>query len=156
VFYFSRAEQAALVALVALLLAGTGVLVYQRGKRAGAAAGPAPLLVEAPAVEAADAAPAGREAPGAPEADDGKDPHWGNARQPAQPSPASRIHLNTATARDLEALPGIGPVLAQRIVQRRQDLVEQRGHGFESVDELLSVPGIGAKRLAAIRDLVAL
>src|ERR1051326_6650953 len=66
---------------------------------------------------------------------------------PPGPPPASPaagrapLDLNTATATELDALPGIGPVLAARIVQHRRE------HGpFRSVDELLSVPGIGARR----------
>jgi competence protein ComEA len=59
------------------------------------------------------------------------------------------INLNTATAEQLEAIPGIGPVLAQRIIEYRQT------HGrFQSVDELLEVHGIGAKRLENMRPYV--
>lgn len=59
------------------------------------------------------------------------------------------INLNTATAAQLEALPGVGPVLAQRIIEYRQT------HGrFQSVDELLEVRGIGTKRLENIRPYV--
>lgn len=56
------------------------------------------------------------------------------------------IDLNTARAVDLEALPGIGPVLAQRIVALR----DERG-GFSNLDELRAVKGIGAKRLKTLR-----
>jgi len=59
------------------------------------------------------------------------------------------LDLNAASARQLEALPGIGPVLAQRIVDYR----EGRG-GFRSTAELRSVSGIGPKRMAAIERLV--
>jgi competence protein ComEA len=59
------------------------------------------------------------------------------------------INLNTATADQLEAIPGIGPVLAQRIIEYRQT------HGrFQSVDELLEVRGIGPKRLESMRPYV--
>ncbi|MHA7269280.1 helix-hairpin-helix domain-containing protein [Arthrobacter sp. HLT1-20] len=59
------------------------------------------------------------------------------------------INLNTASAADLDALPGVGPVLAQRIVAWRID------HGpFVSVDALDAVSGIGATLLAGLRDLV--
>lgn len=59
------------------------------------------------------------------------------------------ISLNRATASELEELPGVGPVLAERIVSFR----EQNGR-FETVEGLLEVPGIGEAKLAAIRDLV--
>jgi competence protein ComEA len=64
-------------------------------------------------------------------------------------SPAGLINVNTATAEQLETLPGIGPVLAGSIVEYR----EQNGP-FTSVDQLLEVSGIGEARLADIRDLV--
>jgi competence protein ComEA len=59
------------------------------------------------------------------------------------------IDLNSATAEQLEAIPGIGPVLAQRIIEYRQ----MRGR-FQSVDELLEVRGIGPKRLESMRPYV--
>lgn len=60
-----------------------------------------------------------------------------------------RVTLNRATAAELEALPGVGPVLAERIVAFR----EENG-SFDTVEDLLSVPGIGESKLAALRDLV--
>ena len=60
------------------------------------------------------------------------------------------VHLNTATIAELDALPGIGPVTAQKIIDFREE------HGaFRSVDELDAVPGIGAARLEQLRELVA-
>lgn len=59
------------------------------------------------------------------------------------------LSLNRATAGELETLPGVGPVLAERIVSFRDD-----NGGYEAVDDLLEVPGIGEAKLAAIRDLV--
>ncbi|RAN74328.1 hypothetical protein B5P43_29120 [Bacillus sp. SRB_336] len=59
------------------------------------------------------------------------------------------LNLNTATAEQLDALPGVGPVLAARVVAWRTD------HGpFTSVDELDAVSGIGPKLLSNIRPLV--
>jgi competence protein ComEA len=64
--------------------------------------------------------------------------------------PGGPVHLNTATLEQLDELPGIGPVTAQKILDYRQQ------HGsFGSVDELDAIPGIGPARLAQIRDLVA-
>jgi competence protein ComEA len=68
----------------------------------------------------------------------------------AQSSPGGPIHLNTATAEELETIPGVGPVTAQRII----DFREQNGP-FRSVDELDAVSGIGPKRLEQLRELVA-
>ncbi len=59
------------------------------------------------------------------------------------------IDINTATVRDLTALPGIGPKIAERIVGTRRDI-----GGFASVDDLRRVNGIGPKKLEAIRGLV--
>ena len=59
------------------------------------------------------------------------------------------LSLNRATETELQSLPGVGPVLAQRIVAYR----EQNGR-FEDVEELLEVPGVGEQKLASIRDLV--
>lgn len=64
--------------------------------------------------------------------------------------PAGPVHLNTATLEQLDALPGVGPVTAQKILDFRQE------HGaFGSVDELDAIPGIGPARLEQLRDLVA-
>ena len=65
-------------------------------------------------------------------------------------APTGPVHLNSATAEQLDALPGVGPVTAQKILDYRQK------HGaFSSVDELDAVPGIGPARLDELRDLVA-
>jgi competence protein ComEA len=65
-------------------------------------------------------------------------------------APSGPVHLNSATLEQLDELPGVGPVTAQKIVDYRT------AHGgFGSVDELDAVPGIGPARLADLRDLVA-
>jgi competence protein ComEA len=62
-----------------------------------------------------------------------------------------KVHLNSATLEQLDELPGVGPVTAQKILDYRA------AHGaFGSVDELDAVPGIGPARLAELRDLVDL
>lgn len=67
----------------------------------------------------------------------------------AQGSTGGPINLNTADEAALDTLPGVGPVLAGRIVQWRN----QNGR-FTSVDELAEVAGIGERVLAGLRDLV--
>ena len=62
---------------------------------------------------------------------------------------AEKVDLNRATEKDFEALPGIGPVLAERIVEYRQS----RG-AFREVDQLRHVNGIGKKKFERIRSLV--
>lgn len=59
------------------------------------------------------------------------------------------ISPNRADASQLEQLPGVGPVLAERIVAHR----EANGP-FQAVEDLLDVPGIGEAKLSAIRDLI--
>ncbi|MFO7547520.1 MAG: ComEA family DNA-binding protein [Acidimicrobiia bacterium] len=59
------------------------------------------------------------------------------------------VAVNRARAEELQRLPGVGPVLAERIVAHR----EANGP-FRNVEDLLDVPGIGEGRLAQIRDLV--
>jgi competence protein ComEA len=71
------------------------------------------------------------------------------ASSPSSGSASGLVELNTATADRLQTLPGVGPVLAGRILQWRTE------HGqFHSVDDLNSVPGIGAATFARLRPLV--
>lgn len=64
-------------------------------------------------------------------------------------SPSSPLDLNSATLEQLENLPGIGPVTAQKILDYRQQ------HGaFHSVAELQGVPGIGPAHMAQLKGLV--
>ncbi|WP_247673438.1 ComEA family DNA-binding protein [Micromonospora sp. C51] len=65
------------------------------------------------------------------------------------PGAGGRVNLNTATSAQLETLPGVGPVLAQRIIEYR----DQRG-GFRSIGDLRQVTGIGDARYEQLKDLV--
>ncbi|WP_330349830.1 ComEA family DNA-binding protein [Streptomyces sp. NBC_00582] len=89
---------------------------------------------------------------------DGEQVVVGGPAPPAVPGPAGAgtaagpsapVSLNTATVDQLDTLPGVGPVLAQHIVDYRA----QHG-GFRSVDELREVNGIGERRYADLRTLV--
>jgi competence protein ComEA len=74
----------------------------------------------------------------------------GAAAAAAAPGAApARVNLNTATAEQLDTLAGVGPATAAKILAHR----EQHG-SFGSVEELADVPGIGERRLAALRDVV--
>ncbi|MFI1253598.1 ComEA family DNA-binding protein [Streptomyces netropsis] len=77
----------------------------------------------------------------------------GNAGGPGAPSgsgsPSGPISLNAATVDQLDTLPGVGPVLAQHIIDYRT-----RHGGFRSVDELRQVNGIGDRRFTDLRPLV--
>jgi competence protein ComEA len=75
-------------------------------------------------------------------------PAAGGAGAPAGTA-AGPVDLNTATAEQLEALPGVGPATSKAILAYRAS------HGrFRSVTELLEVPGIGPAKLEALRPLV--
>ncbi|MFB0846778.1 helix-hairpin-helix domain-containing protein [Paenibacillus oleatilyticus] len=73
------------------------------------------------------------------------------AGKPAE-SASGKINLNTATAKQLDELPGIGASRAEAIVELRTKL----GGSFKSVDQLLEVKGIGEKMLKKIKPLVTL
>lgn len=71
-----------------------------------------------------------------------------NPTSPENPNTA-KLNLNTATLSELETLPGIGPSLAEEIVNFRSE------HGpFEIVDDLLEVSGIGPAKLEQLKDYV--
>ena len=73
----------------------------------------------------------------------------GDATRAGQSSASHRIDLNAASAAELDALPGIGPVLAQRIVEYRD------AHGpFTHTRDLLEVPGIGDAKFSELSSAV--
>ncbi|MEU6392783.1 ComEA family DNA-binding protein [Streptomyces sp. NPDC046939] len=107
------------------------------------------VLVGAPAAPVAGA-------PGAPGGPSGlsgsggsSGPGSAGAGEAAGSAPAGPIGLNTATLEQLDTLPGVGPVLAQHILDYRTE-----HGGFRSVDELREVNGIGDRRFEDLHDLV--
>jgi competence protein ComEA len=68
---------------------------------------------------------------------------------PSSPTAASPLNVNSASQTALQALPGIGPALSDRILAYRT-----RQHAFQSLDELTRVRGIGPKTLEDLRPLV--
>ena len=77
------------------------------------------------------------------------EPQVGGGSASAAPAATAKINLNTATAEQLDTLAGIGPATAAKILAHR----EQHG-AFGSVEEVGDVPGIGERRLEALRELV--
>ena len=71
------------------------------------------------------------------------------AAEETEPAVVFPLNINTATIPELDQLPGIGPVLAQRIVDYR----EAHG-GYKAVEELVKVNGIGDAKLMEILDLI--
>lgn len=63
----------------------------------------------------------------------------------------STININTASLGELDTLPGIGPALAQRIIDYRQ-----ANGGFKTTEEIKNVSGIGEKKYESIKDLISI
>lgn len=70
----------------------------------------------------------------------------GLALAAAKPAPTGKVNINTASAQQLTALPGVGEKMAARIVEYRQ-----KQGGFKSVQELMNVKGLGEKNLAKLQ-----
>ena len=66
--------------------------------------------------------------------------------QKAAEAPGAPVNLNTATAEQLETLPGVGPATAKRILEYRQ-----KSGGFKKVEELMNVKGIGEKSFLKLK-----
>jgi len=64
---------------------------------------------------------------------------------------AAPVNINTASSTDLEKLPGVGPAMAQRIVEYRQ-----KNSGFKKIEDLMQVKGIGEKKFLRLKPLVTI
>jgi competence protein ComEA len=155
VWFSSRAPEPPPITLVQAAVEQATITVHVTGAVA------APGLVElSPGARAADAiAAAGGALPGAALGAvnlaaplvDGQ--HLGVPQAPTGSTPGerpqARVPVNTASVSDLESLPGVGPVLARRIIEYRDQ------HGpFGALEDLLDVSGIGEAKLAMLREAV--
>jgi len=77
------------------------------------------------------------------------EPPRATAAKPDRPKVLGPVNVNTASAEELDALPGIGPALAGRIIAHRA----QKGR-FETIEDLDAVSGIGPKKLEELRQFV--
>ena len=73
----------------------------------------------------------------------------GQSTPPVQATADKPLNLNTADARALQTLPGVGPALAQRILEYRE-----KNGGFKKIEELMNVQGIGEKTFLKLKPLV--
>ncbi len=67
-----------------------------------------------------------------------------------QKAPGKVVNINTASATELESLPGIGPSLAKKIVEFRQ-----KNGGFKNPSDLMAVQGIGEKKYEQLKNLIS-
>jgi competence protein ComEA len=74
----------------------------------------------------------------------------GRAPAAAKETIETPVNLNTATAAQLEMLPGVGPATAQRIMEYRQ-----KSGGFKKVEELMNIRGIGEASFLKLKSLVS-
>jgi competence protein ComEA len=120
-----------------------GARIADAVRRAGGARQGADLAavnLAAPLVDGVQVLVPSRSAPGGPPA--------ASPREGVVP-PTGPISLSSATIEELDELPGVGPITAQKIVDYRAE------HGpFASVDDLDAVPGIGPTRIEQLRELV--
>lgn len=141
-FNFSRSEIRVIIFLVLLLLVGSGITLYRRYQTNQSV----DIVSVIEKSTRATKRPAGN--PQAQEATFESTSKTEDEIETRKDS-APKIDINSANAYELEGLPGIGPVLARRIIQYREK------HGeFKTISELNKVSGVGDKKQEAIRGYI--
>jgi competence ComEA-like helix-hairpin-helix protein len=128
---FTPAERRGALAVLVLLLLGCGWDLWRLSR-------PLPVAPRAPSANPGANGPGERDTP-----------TMRTPPGPADSAPAGRLDLNRAGIADLDGLPGIGPVLAARIVEHRE-----RSGRFARIEDLLAVRGIGPRLFARLAPLV--
>ena len=137
---FTHQEKKAILFLLITLLVGSGILVYKKYNPEFA-----PELLRVNSAKESSSRIAGTKSFSSVSSSV-------TLEIPPQKSPQQlKFNLNTATPEELERLPKIGPVLAKRIVDYRYE----KG-GFDSIEEIMEVKGIGKKNFAVIKDYLIL
>lgn len=151
--YLTRQEQRIVIFLVVVMLLGTGLLLIKRFQPGWAMR----LSLGEPDFDVAEdeISPRlksdGSEQKAEPKQDQqANQPLQNNGTETAsKPPQKEKININTATIEELEILPGIGPVLAQRVIDYRQKF-----GGFKNIRELTGVDGIGNATLQKFKDRI--
>lgn len=122
---FTQNEQRALLFLISTFVIGLGVQLYQKKFQPFPSVSSVSFAQEEPALVVS------------------------SSQGETEVSPSFKFDLNHASADELEKIPGIGPALAQRILEWRE------AHGpFRQIEELLEVKGIGTKTLEKMRPFL--
>ena len=78
-------------------------------------------------------------------------PGVGDSQAAVQAATAPAVNVNTASATDLQKLPGVGPAMAARIIEYRD-----KNGGFKKLEDLMNVKGIGEKTFLKLKPLVTI